>query len=65
MPQKPKQDTEPKVRTPAEQQNDAERRHGTAGESHEGSPGYGQPPEDAREAPLPEQGWGTSKDRDE
>lgn len=60
------QNEDVKVRTPAEQQEGAERRQDTAGESHEGAPGYGQPPKEAREAPLPEQNWGSgSKESEE
>jgi hypothetical protein len=34
-----------------------ERKPDNLKESHEGSPGYGQPPEDVREKKLPDQKW--------
>ena len=36
---------------------DAERPQSRPQESHEGSPGYGQPPEEVRDKPLPDQKW--------
>ena len=55
-------ETEKKEQTPqetreADTERKEERRQDKPQESHEGSPGYGQPPGDVRENQLPDQKW--------
>lgn len=52
--------TDPKKPQPtreAQPDRDAERKPSAPQESHEGVPGYGQPPEPVRERQLPDQKW--------
>ncbi|AKJ05059.1 hypothetical protein ATI61_102130 [Archangium gephyra] len=41
----------------ADTERKVERKPDKIQESHEGSPGYGQPPDDVREKQLPDQKW--------
>jgi hypothetical protein len=47
----------PQEQREAHPEREAEPRPSTSQESHEGLPGYGQPPEQVRERKLPDQKW--------
>lgn len=55
----PNQQQTPEQEQPREAREDVERHNKPPGadEAKEGMPGYGQPPEEVREKPLPEQKW--------
>ena len=51
------QEKKPQETREADTERKDERKSSNPHEAHEGMPGYGQPPDNVREKPLPDQKW--------